>query len=43
VRRHEGLTITIAARDLNPQTITIEPIADPAARLLGPRPDDSLS
>lgn len=39
VRRHEDLTITIAARDLNPQTITVEPIADPATRLLGPRPE----
>lgn len=39
VRRHEDLTITIAARDLKPQTITIEPIADPATRLLGPRPE----
>ena len=41
VRRHRDLTITIAARDLDPQTITIEPVADPATRLLGPRPEDS--
>lgn len=40
VRRHEDLTITIAARDLSPQAITVAPIADPATRLLGPRPKD---
>jgi hypothetical protein len=40
VRRHDDLTITIAARDLDPTTITIEPIADPAVRLLGPQPQD---
>ena len=38
VRRHDDLTITIAARNIAPETITIEPIADPAARLLGPEP-----
>ncbi len=38
VRRHEDLTITIAARDLAPNAITIEPIPDPARRLLGPEP-----
>jgi len=41
VRHHDDLTVTIAARDLDPTTITIEPIADPAARLLGPEPEDS--
>jgi hypothetical protein len=38
VRRHIDLTVTIAARDVDPATLTIEPIADPAARLLGPEP-----
>jgi hypothetical protein len=40
VRRHEDLMITIAAHDLDPTTITIDPIPDPAARLLGPKPPD---
>ena len=40
VRRHDDLTVTIAACDLDSKTITIEPIADPAARLLGPEPED---
>ncbi len=40
VRRHDDLTITIAADNLDPTTITIEPIPDPAARLLGPEPED---
>ncbi len=35
VRRHHDLTITIAARDIHPATITVEPVAEPAARLLG--------
>jgi len=38
VRRHDDLTVAIAARDLDPSTVTIEPIPDPAARLLGPEP-----
>jgi hypothetical protein len=38
VRHHSDLEITVAAGDLDPGLITIEPIADPAARLLGPRP-----
>jgi hypothetical protein len=33
------LTVTIA-RDLDPATISVEPIADPAACLLGPEPQD---
>jgi hypothetical protein len=41
VRRHDDLTVTIAARELDPATIIIEPIANPAARLLGPGPPDS--
>ncbi len=39
VRRHLDLTVSIAARDLDPATLTIEPMADPAACLLGPEPD----
>ncbi len=41
VRRHDDLTITIAGRDLDPTTLTLEPIPDPAARLLGPEPEDA--
>jgi hypothetical protein len=40
VRRHEGITITIAGRDLDPTILTLEPIPDPAARLLGPEPEE---
>ena len=38
VRRHTELVITIAASDLDPTAISVEPIPDPAAALLGPRP-----
>jgi hypothetical protein len=38
IRHHNDLIITIAASDLDPTLITLEPIADPAARLLGPKP-----
>jgi hypothetical protein len=38
VRRHNDLVITVAASDLDPTPITLEPIPDPAAALLGPRP-----
>jgi len=38
VRRHSDLVITVAASDLDSARITIEPISDPVARLLGPRP-----
>ncbi|HWE10891.1 MAG TPA: hypothetical protein VG325_16190, partial [Solirubrobacteraceae bacterium] len=38
VRHHGDLVITVAASDLDPTSITIEPIPDPAARLLGPKP-----
>jgi hypothetical protein len=41
VRRHEDLMITIAAHDLDPATITLDPIPDPAARLLGPKPPEA--
>ena len=40
VRRHDDLTITVAAHDLDPTTITLEPIPDPASRLLGPKPEE---
>jgi hypothetical protein len=40
VRRHHDVTITIAAREIDPASLIIEPIADPAARLLGPEPDE---
>ena len=40
VRRHHGVTITIAAREIDPASLIIEPIADPDARLLGPEPDE---
>ncbi len=33
--------ITIAGRDLDPTTLTLEPIADPAARHLGPEPEET--
>jgi hypothetical protein len=41
VRRHDDLTLTIAADDINPTTLTLEPIPDPASRLLGPRPEEA--
>jgi hypothetical protein len=40
VRRHHDVTITIAAREVAPASLIIEPIADPNARLLGPEPDE---
>ncbi len=40
VRRHHDVTITIAAREIDPKSLFIEPIAAPAARLLGPAPDE---
>jgi hypothetical protein len=39
VRRHHGLTITIAARGIEPASLVLEPIADPFARLLTPEPN----
>lgn len=38
VRRHHDVTITVAAREIDPASLVIEPIADPHARLLGPEP-----
>jgi hypothetical protein len=40
VRRHQDVTITIAAREIDPASLIIDPIADPNARLLGPQPDE---
>jgi hypothetical protein len=40
VRRHHDLTITIAAREIDPASLVVEPIADPSVRLLGPEPDE---
>jgi hypothetical protein len=40
VRRHHDLTITIAAREIDPASLIIEPIADLNARLVGPRPEE---
>jgi hypothetical protein len=39
VRRHNDLTVTIAAHDLDPTKISLEPVAD-TARLLGPEPEE---
>jgi hypothetical protein len=43
VRTHRDLMITIAGHELDPGALTIEPVAAPAARLLGPRPPDVVS
>ena len=40
VRRRHDVTITIAAREIDPASLIIEPIADPVARLLGPEPEE---
>jgi len=40
IRRHHDVTVTIAAREIEPASLVIEPIADPNARLLGPEPDE---
>jgi len=40
VRRHHDVTITIAAREIDPTSLIIEPIPDPNARLLGPEPGE---
>lgn len=40
VCRHQDVTITITAREIDPASLIIEPIADPVARLLGPKPDE---
>jgi len=38
IRRHDDLRVMIAARGLDAASINLEPIADRAARLLGPEP-----
>lgn len=38
VRRHHDVTITIKAREIDPASLVIDPIANLTARLLGPRP-----
>jgi hypothetical protein len=40
VRRHHDVTITVAAREVDPASLIMEPIADPNARLLGPEPHE---
>jgi hypothetical protein len=40
VRRHEDITITVAAHGVDLTTIMLEPIPDPAARLLGPEREE---
>ena len=40
VRRHHDVMVTIAAREIDPASLVIEPIPDPEARLLGPEPDE---
>jgi hypothetical protein len=41
VARHADLTIIAAGRDVELGSLHLEPIADPAARLLGPEPPDA--
>lgn len=41
VRRHHDVTITVAARELDPTSLVIEPVADPNGRLLGPKPAET--
>lgn len=40
VRHHHDLMITIKAREIDPASLAIEPIADSNARLLGPQPHE---
>jgi len=40
LRHHDDVMITIAAHQIDPASLVIEPIADPRARLLGPEPDE---
>lgn len=41
VARHADLMIIVAAHDLEPTSLRLESIADPAAQLLGPEPPDA--
>jgi hypothetical protein len=38
IRQHDDLTITVAARQVKPMDLVIEPVPDPFKRLLGPEP-----
>ena len=38
IRRHHDVAIAIVAREIDPASLVIEPIADPNGRLLGPEP-----
>jgi hypothetical protein len=40
IRRHHRLTITVSGHKVDATTITLEPVPDPAARLLRPEPED---
>jgi hypothetical protein len=40
IRRHHDVVVTVAARAVSAASISLEPIGDPAARLLGPQPDE---
>jgi hypothetical protein len=40
VRRHDDTTITVIGRAIDPATLSIEPVPDLEARLLGPKPDE---
>lgn len=40
VRRHHDLTVTVAACEIDPASLVIEPIANPHDRLLSPQPDE---
>lgn len=41
VARHADLRIIVAAHDVDPASLRLEPIVDPAAQLLGPEPPDA--
>ena len=41
VARHSDLTIVVAAYDVDLASLRLEPIADPVAQLLGPKPSDT--
>ncbi len=40
VRRHHGATVTVVAREIDPAALELEPLSDPAGRLLGPQPEE---
>lgn len=41
VARHAHLRIIVAAHDVEPASLRLEPLVDPAAQLLGPEPSDA--